>query len=656
MFRTVLMTSAAFALAGQAYAQQRPVAVDAQAFGARESIHAMDLSPDGQKVVYIGPGPGPSSVVFIADLATHKAKPILPASGKPETLSWCKFASDTRLVCRLYSIVEDAGVLTPFGRTISVNTDGSDAKLLGARGSVSDIRASQSDGSVIDWRPSPTSDQTVLMTRDFVPKEEESGRRVKTKEGLGVVRLNVQTLKADIVERADADASGYMSDGLGNVRIKIVDEHDNNYRMTGRTSYAYRPAGGGSWRGLVGFQDDQFYPLAIDGAINSLYALKKLNTRWALYRIKLEDGLAEELVASNPKVDIDDVIRAGDGQKVIGYTYVDDRRHTVYFDPEYKALAASLSKALPHLPLVEFAGASDDGNKLLMFAGSDTDPGRYYVYEKTKRALGEIVLARPDLEGRTLAPVKSVQYAAADGTQVPAYLTVPAGSTGKNMPAVVLPHGGPSSRDEWGFDWLAQFLAARGYVVIQPNYRGSAGFGDAWLVDNGFKGWRTSIGDVSSAAKWLAAQGIADPARIAIVGWSYGGYAALQSAATEPQLYKAAVAVAPVTDLALLKTEAKDYTNFRLVDQFVGSGPHVAEGSPLRLAQSISVPVLLVHGDKDLNVRVSHSRKMQEALRGAGKSSDYLELPGLDHQLEDSAARRQLLTKIGELLERTIGH
>jgi dipeptidyl aminopeptidase/acylaminoacyl peptidase len=233
---------------------------------------------------------------------------------------------------------------------------------------------------------------------------------------------------------------------------------------------------------------------------------------------------------------------------------------------------------------------------------------------------------------------------------------MPAGSTGKAMPAVVLPHGGPSSRDEWGFDWLPQFLAARGYVVIQPQYRGSAGYGEEFLNGNALRNWRTAMSDIGDSARYLAKEGIADPNRIAIVGWSYGGYAALQSAAIEPSLYKAAVAIAPVTDLAQIKKDAEHYTNARLVAAQIGSGPHVAEGSPVKVAANIQVPVLLFHGDLDINVDVGHSEKMNSVLKKAGKSVQYTRYPDLDHALDDSNARADMLMKIGTALQAAIGN
>src|SRR3546814_3214520 len=148
-------------------------------------------------------------------------------------------------------------------------------------------------------------------------------------------------------------------------------------------------------------------------------------------------------------------------------------------------------------------------------------------------------------------------YPAADGVSIPAYLTLPPGKEAKNLPAIVLPHGGPAARDEWGFDWLSQYLASLGYAVLQPNYRGSAGYGADWLAKNGFQSWRTSVGDVTAGGKWLASQGIADPDRLATLGWSYGGYAALQSSVVAPDLFKAVVALAPFPAMGLLSTGAR---------------------------------------------------------------------------------------------------
>lgn len=627
---------------------------DAAAFGAREAVEAPDLSLDGSSVLYITPGPGRKSFSVISNLDTGKSNTVAGADGDPEKLQWCNFVNAGRVVCRFTGIVHNPGMLLGFARLIALNADGGDAKLLGQAGSSFDAGLRQYDGTIIDWLSG--EDNSVLMSRVYVPEEGKIGTNiVRKKQGLGVDRLDTVTLRSKPAEAPRENAGGYMTDGRGNVRLLISPERRDSGMLTGTVRYFYRTADSRDWRDLFVDRDESFYPLAIDAGINALYALKKNNGRLALYRMRLDQTLSTELVADNPRVDIDDVVRVGDGQKVIGYTYAEEERKTVYFDPEFKSLAASLSKAIPKLPLVRFVDSSADGNKLLIFAESDQDAGRYYVFDQKAKTLNEAMFARPELRGRALATVRPVSIPGSDGTVIPGYLTLPPESSGKGLPAVVLPHGGPSARDEWGFDWLAQFLAARGYAVLQPNYRGSAGFGDAWLNENGFKSWRTSIGDVSASARWLASQGIADPQKLAIVGWSYGGYAALQSAATEPGLYKAVVAIAPVTDLGLLKQDFANYTNARLISKFVGSGAHVAEGSPLRRASSITAPVLLVHGSLDQNVRSSHSEKMNDALRDAGRSSELLTFKGLDHYLDDSDARVEMLKKIGALLDRTIG-
>jgi dipeptidyl aminopeptidase/acylaminoacyl peptidase len=653
--RKFLLFLAATAAPAAMAAGQSTLAQDAAAFGIRESVTDIDLSPNGRNVVYIEPTGASGVIAYIADGDTGATKPFLKSSGGPqEKLRWCRFVTDTRLICRYTGMIRyQDDKLVGFARLIAINSDGSGIKQLGQRESWNDSRLRQVDGNVIDWLPGGRGD--VLMSRVYIPEENRTGSRLgRGQDGVAVDRINTLTLTTDTIEKPRKGVGEYMSDGRGNVRVLVIQEDNGSGELTGRSRIEYRPAGSRQWTTLAGFVHNEIVPLAVDAASDSLYALKKLSGRYALYRVKLTSAPAWELVASHPKVDIDDVVRSARGQSVIGYTYVDDKRQTIYFDAAHKQLATSLGKALPGLPLIRFAGGSQDGNRSIIFAGSDGDPGRYYVYDRATKQLNELFAARPQLASYKAVAVKPVSVKASDGTMIPAYLTLPTGKAPKGLAAVVLPHGGPSSRDEWGFDWLAQFLAARGYAVIQPNYRGSAGFGDHWLMENGFKSWRTSVGDITDSLRWLVSEGIADPNRLAAVGWSYGGYAALQAAAVDPGLLKAVVAVAPVTDLNLLKDEHDGFASYQLVAQFIGSGAHIAEGSPLRRANSIKAQVLLAHGDMDQNVGVRHSEKMEAALRSSGTSVELLRYKGLDHQLDDSAARRDLLIKIGALLDRTI--
>lgn len=648
----------ALALAASAASAEAPSVADpvAALFGVRESAVGVDLSPSGKLVSYVAPAAGGGSVGFIADVQSGDTKAFLNSGKGPERLRWCRFVTEKRLVCRYTAnLVGDDGVLLGFSRLIAVNSDGTELKQLGQRSSFYDAGIRQFDGEVLDWLPDGNG--SVLMMRQYMPETGTTGTRmVRNKNGAGVDRIDTLTLKVTGVEAPEPDAGGYMSDGTGKVRLlqRIATKQD---MLTGKSKFFFRTEGSRDWKALTDWVDeDHFQPLAIDATTNSLYALKPLNGRKALYRVKLTQAPTTELVASNPRVDIDSIIRSANGQRVIGYSYVVDKRTGEYFDPEYKALVTALGGAIPNLPIIDVERTSADGSKVLVHAGSDNDPGRYFLFDKAAKNLAEIMLVRPELENKKLASVKPVSVKSPDGVTIPAYLTLPPGKEPKNLPAVVLPHGGPSDRDEWGFDWLAQYIAAKGYAVLQPEYRGSAGFGDAWLMQNGFKSWRTSIGDITASARWLASEGIADPKRLAIVGWSYGGYAALQSAATDPSLFKAVAAIAPVTDLSMLTKEEEDYINADIVARFIGNGPHIVEGSPLRHASQIKAPVLLVHGDLDMNVHSLESEKMSAALQAAGTPVEFLRFKTLDHQLEDGAARTEMLTKIGQLLDRTIGH
>jgi dienelactone hydrolase len=659
--RLIVLAGLALAASASAQAPAPGSAPDpAELFGVRESVAQIDISPDGRHVVYLQPGAGRTTIVYISDL-TSDAEPrvVVRSSGNPERFRWCDFVTNDRLICGVSGMAMVEGTLVPFSRLVSIDTNGQNLKLLGQTSSFYDAHLRQDSGAIVDWLPGQNGQ--VLMARNYVPEERTNGTRMqRTADGLAIDRIDVRTLESTRVEQLDRNVGWYLTDGRGTVRIRAVPQvHGDNHELTGQTEFFYRTAGSRDWHPFSIAGDpahESVTPVAVDAATDSAYVLKKLGGRMALYRVKLDGSMTTELVYANEHVDVDDVVWASHGSRVIGVTFVEEERRIVYFDPTYAALARSLGPSIPSLPLIDFAGASADGNQILVHAGADNDAGRYYVFDRTHQSLNEILMVRPQLENVTLASVRAITYPAAAGTQIPAYLTLPPGSTGRNLPTVVLPHGGPQSRDEWGFDWLAQYLAHLGYAVLQPNYRGSGGYGDQWLRQNGFTGWRTSIGDITAGARWLAAQGISDANRTAILGWSYGGYAALQAGATEPRLFKAIVAIAPVTDLQQAKTDAESYTDTRNVAELIGSGPHIVEGSPLRQVATIGAPVLLFHGDRDINVNLIHSQRMDQALRGAGKSSELTVFPGLEHDLDDTSARVQMLRRIGAFLQAHIGH
>ena len=649
--------AAALAASASALAADHSLAEDAKAFGSRERIRSVEVSPSGNKLLYIAAGPGAMSVAQYLDIASKAAKPVAASDGKPETLYWCGFSSDTQMICKYGGYGRVDHDIVGFSRIVAVSGNGGKPIELGQPENYYNPVMRQYDGDILDWLPDQPG--SVLMARTYAAERDRAGSHIRdTREGLAIDRIDLATMKSTQVESGRSDASGYMTDGRGNVRIMQVPVSKSE-ELTGVWRFKYRVRGSRDWKPFVDFNSidrSGSYPIAVEAESDSAFVIRKLDGRDALYRVKLDGSGATTLVAANKQVDIDGVVRIGRGQRVIGYTYVTDGRDVVYFDPEFDRLSASLGKVLPGRPAITFDGASADGSKLVVLASSDTNPGTFYLFDKRTKHLDEIAPVRPELAGRTLAEVKAVRIPAAGGVQIPGYLTLPPNSSGKNLPAVVLPHGGPSARDEWGFDWLAQFLAARGYAVIQPNYRGSAGYGEQWEGANGFKEWPTAIADISASARYMADQGIADPKRMAILGWSYGGYAALQSAAVQPDQYKAVVAIAPVTDLSLLKAQSENFTNRRIVREFVGSGAHVVPGSPARRAEAFRAPVLLVHGDLDANVGIQHSQKMLSALQGAGKKGELLRFNGLDHQLDDSNARTQMLTRIGEFLEAAIGH
>lgn len=627
----------------------------AVAFGARESVSEMTLSPDGSTVAYLGPTKGQGSVLYTLRLDPGAQRKVaLVADGKPSRLSRCQWISNARLTCAIHGMVADPteGPMS-LTRVIAVDADGGNLKKLSTRERDYSRGYHLGGDQVIDLLPD--SDGSVLMTRVYLPDDHLGSRAGSSAEGLGVDQIDTTTLAVRHIEQPRKDAVRYISDGRGIVRIMGLQDSRDEYD-TGPVRYFYRTRGSREWKPLGdGAAADGFVPLAVDPGLDVAYGFEKHDGRMALYSKSLDGSGREELLYARADVDVDELIRIGRRERTVGVSYATDKRESHIFDPDTDRLLSALAKALKY-PLLQVVDSSMDEDRMLVHAGTDADPGVYYIFDRKARQLQTFLVSRSELEGVRLADVKAITYPAADGTQVPAYLTLPPGmDTAKGMPAIVLPHGGPGSRDERGFDWLPQYYAARGYAVLQPNFRGSTGYGDAWFQHNGFRSWRTAIGDVLDAGRWLVAQGIADPKALAIVGWSYGGYAALQSAVVDPGVYKAVVAIAPVTDLADLVEEHRYWSDFRKVRDQVGSGTEVHEGSPREHADRITVPVMLFHGAMDQNVSIEQSRRMAARLKAANRACELVTWDDLDHYLDDSDARARMLRESDRFLRQSMG-
>jgi dipeptidyl aminopeptidase/acylaminoacyl peptidase len=338
----------------------------------------------------------------------------------------------------------------------------------------------------------------------------------------------------------------------------------------------------------------------------------------------------------------------------------DDLRYT-FFDDKTQATWNAVIKAFPG-QRVTLASWSRDRRKVVVLVDSPTEGPAYALVDLDTKSARWLAAVYRDLGEGAVSPVRSVKYKAADGLEITGYLTLPQGKDAKNLPLVVLPHGGPEGRDTPGFDWWAQALASRGYAVLQPNFRGSEGFG--WsFVKAGFGEWGKAMQtDLSDGVRHLAKEGVIDPKRVCVVGASYGGYAALAGATLDRGVYRCAASVAGPADLKrMLQDNQRRYlttsnSTLRYWLRFMGADgikdPDLATISPAKLADRVDIPVLLIHGKDDTVVPYEQSQIMATALKRAGKPVEFVTLAGEDHWLSSGATRLQMLTAVTAFLEK----
>lgn len=332
-----------------------------------------------------------------------------------------------------------------------------------------------------------------------------------------------------------------------------------------------------------------------------------------------------------------------------------------FWNPEDQKLWRAISRSFKdeQVTLVDW---SLDRNIVMVEVFGPKSGDAIYVIDRKAKAAGLLSPRYARIEAADLGTVQTLTYKAADGTDIPAYLTLPPGRPAKNLPLIALPHGGPAANDSPGFDWWAQALASRGYAVLQPQFRGSTGFGDEHR-DAGYGQWgRKMQTDVSDGVRHLASLGTIDPKRVCIVGGSYGGYAAMAGVSVEQGVYRCASAIAGVSDLRkMLSREASDTGGSQNVvvrywQRFMGakynSDTSVDAFSPARLANKVTVPLQLIHGKDDVVVPMEQSNFMANAMKDAGKRVDMVVLPSEDHWLSRPATRTAMLAALIAFLEK----
>lgn len=362
------------------------------------------------------------------------------------------------------------------------------------------------------------------------------------------------------------------------------------------------------------------------------------------------------------RVDLERLVFSELSDRLIGTEYTDDRQRFYWTDPLFAADYQFLREKLPGRELT-WNSATRDENRFIVTAYADTEPGETYLYDRKAKTLVLQFRVREEIPRESLAATQSIRYKSLDGTEIPAYLTLPKGVDARHLPLVVLPHGGPWARDFWRYNGLAQFYANRGYAVLQPNFRGSEGYGKAFLNAGNGEWGRRMQEDLTAGVQYLIAQGVADPKRVGITGGSYGGYATLAGVTFTPELYNAAVSiVGPSNLLTLLAAIPPYWESFRRIMYARMADPDTPQGrklleaeSPLNFAARIRTPLLVAQGANDPRVHKRESDQIVAAARDHGVPVEYLVAPDEGHGFARPINNLAMFTAIEKFLAAHLG-
>ena len=633
VFRALALACAA-ALAGVASAADTDPPVPSIAdFGARPSLYAPVLSPDGAYVA-AKTRRGDKDVIEIIDLDPAKSgnTRVTEIPGSFD-VRWVRWAGSDKLLISVLGTAQLYGLVVPITRliTMDIHSGQSDYVGLKTQGMIGD------DVLYVD----PAGAFLLLSTQAnlFDPPS--------------VYRIDLKTLASEKIVKAQGGVWDWYADDKGVVRTGVAGEGkkwwvlyretaDQPFTRTARREYDEDDVG-----------IDKFLPI---GGSDTGYAIAAGKSgRFGLYKYDFRADAIGEQVYENPEVDIEDFDLGRNG-RLTAVHFTNDRPETEWFDPELKKLQARIDRALPGHANRVISRSADDMRLLILSASAD-DPGTIYFYDRKANRMSPFTSLYEKLSGKRLAPMEPVRYQARDGLEIRGYLTLPPGRGDKNLPLIVMPHGGPFVRDSWGYDAWVQYLASKGYAVLQPNYRGSTGFGKAFVEKGVGQFGRGMQDDVDDGVKWLAGRGTVDPRRVCIMGASYGGYAAMLAAVRNPEIYRCAISFAGISDVAAqLRYDSKSFAASRYFrswrDKVRGDKNFELDTiSPLKMAERMTVPILIAHGTKDNNVPVTQSQKLHDTLVKLHRQHEFILYKDAGHGLNDPAQASDFLTRVGKFLD-----
>jgi dipeptidyl aminopeptidase/acylaminoacyl peptidase len=617
------------------------------------------LSPNARYLAARIARKGKRDGVAVIDLTNNSAK--IVAGFSDSDVGQFDWISNDRLVYDAIDKQLGPGDVWNGPGLFAVNRDGSDFRQLAARGT--GMVREHSVKSVLPWntfllRQRGAQDSSSIYVRS--PKFEQDGEL----DYVNLLRLDTATGRATTVNRP-ANTRGWLLDQKGEPRIAYAFERELEQIF-------YRDPATDKWRKIAEFNaytgaGKSFNPLAF-GPDGTLYVTATAGRdKIALYHFDLATGKRN----AEPLVELQDYDFSGNlviaNNKLLGVRVLTDARSTVWFDAGMKALQERVDKALPGLVNEVSVAPRAETAWVLVRSYSDIQPATWNLFNTDTGTLNKVGDTYAAIDPARMGIQEPVRYKARDGLEIPALLTLPNGSARKNLPLVVLVHGGPYVRgSEWGWDPEAQFLASRGYAVLEPEYRGSTGFGSKHYRA-GWKQWGLKMqDDIADGARWAIAQGIVDPKRICIAGASYGGYATLMGLINDPDLYKCGVDWVGVTDIGLLYTGHwsfrsdtsegyKQYGMPELVGDMVKDAQQLKATSPLQQAARIKQPLLMAYGGADRRVPVYHGRKFYDAVKAGNPNVEMVVYDEEGHGWSLPQNRIDFWSRVEKFLDKNIG-